>query len=153
MATGPCRVSLSRIFQVRVAKNTRQASFCSKNALLPTISYNYVYEIIIRLRVTRCAGTHRRYSLPAHPKVAFEVRPNGCVLSWGGVQYCTDSIGQQAQAQARSRRHHKTSGAPRMRRGDFDQTDRTYGRTRRRTPHVRMQAMPRATSIHRRSRE
>jgi hypothetical protein len=47
----------------------------------------------------------------------------------------------------------RTGTMPRMRRGDFDQTDRTYGRTRPRTPHVRMQAMPRATSIHRRSRE
>jgi hypothetical protein len=49
--------------------------------------------------------------------------------------------------------HGRTGTMPRVRRGDFDQTGRTYGRTRRRTPHVRMQAMPRATSIHRRSRE
>jgi hypothetical protein len=44
--------------------------------------------------------------------------------------------------------HGRTGTVPRMRRGDVDQTDRTYERTRRRTPHVRMQAMPRATSIH-----
>jgi hypothetical protein len=40
-----------------------------------------------------------------------------------------------------------------MRRGDFDQTDRAYGRTRRRTSHIRMQSMPRAASIHRVSRK
>ena len=49
--------------------------------------------------------------------------------------------------------HGRTGTMPHMRRGDFDQTDRTYECSRRRTPHVRMQAMPRATSIYRRSRE
>jgi hypothetical protein len=49
--------------------------------------------------------------------------------------------------------HGRPRTMPRMRRGDFDQTDRAYGRTRRRTSHVRMQSMPRAASIHRLSRE
>jgi hypothetical protein len=49
--------------------------------------------------------------------------------------------------------HGRTGTMPRMRRGDFDPTDRAYERARRRAPHVRVQAMPRATSIHRRSRE
>ena len=49
--------------------------------------------------------------------------------------------------------HRRTGTMPRMRRGDFDQTDCTHERPTRRTPHVRMQSMPRATSIHRRSRE
>jgi hypothetical protein len=97
-------------------------------------------------------------------------------LDWGSGQYCTDSIRQPAQAQSkphlyfpRRRRgfqrertqhacppigpHGRPRTMPRMRRGDFDQTDRAYGRTRRRTSHVRMQSMPRAASIHRLSRE
>jgi hypothetical protein len=49
--------------------------------------------------------------------------------------------------------HGRTGIMPCMRRGDFDQADRTYEHTRRRTPHVRMPSMPRATSIHRRSGE
>jgi hypothetical protein len=49
--------------------------------------------------------------------------------------------------------HGRPGTMPRMRRGDFDQTDRAYGRTRPRTPHVRMQRMPRAASIHRLSRK
>jgi hypothetical protein len=43
------------------------------------------------------------------PKVALEVRLTDRILSWGSGQYYTDSIGQRAQAQARSRRRHKTS--------------------------------------------
>ena len=97
-------------------------------------------------------------------------------LDWGSGQYCTDSIRRPAQAQSkphlyfpRRRRgfqrertqhacppigpHGRPRTMPRMRRGDFDQTDRAYGRTRRRTSHVRMQSMPRAASIHRLSRE
>jgi hypothetical protein len=117
---------------------------------------------------------------------ALEARLDGRVLSWGGGQYCTDSIGQRAQApvdrgaiircpephlycpkemQSVPERedtqracspigpHGRTGTMPRMRRGDFDPTDRAYERARRRAPHVRVQAMPRATSIHRRSRE
>jgi hypothetical protein len=62
--------------------------------------------------------------------------------------------GERTQRACPSSGPHGRSGTmPRMRRGDFDQTDRTYGRTRHRTPHVRMQAMPRATSVHRRSCE
>ena len=124
--------------------------------------------------------------MSAHPKIAFEARLDGRALSWGSGQYCTDSVGQRAQARARSTCHHKTSEPalvlckedaaafqseriqracppigphgrtgtmPHMRRGDFDQTGHTYECFRCRTPHVRMQAMPRATSIHRRSRE
>jgi hypothetical protein len=138
-------------------------------------------------KTVKVAVAHARQAevLARTPKIALEARLNGRVLSWGSGQYCTDSIGQRAQAEARSRRRHKTSEPhlyfprrrrafqseriqracppigphgrtgtmPRMRRGDFDQTDRAYERTRRRTPHVRMQAMPRATGIHRRSRE
>ena len=47
----------------------------------------------------------------------------------------------------------RTGTLPRMRRGDLDQTDRAYERTRHRTPHVRVQAMSRATSVHCRLRE
>jgi hypothetical protein len=143
------------------------------------------------LRVARrsCTvpGAHARQAemLARAPKNSMRSPAQRRALSWGSGQYYTDSIGQRAQARARSRRHHKTSEPhlyfprrrrafqsermqracppigplgrtgtmPRMRRGDLDQTGRTYERTRRRTPHVRMQAMPRATSIHRRSRE
>jgi hypothetical protein len=87
------------------------------------------------------AGVRSRRHKASEPHLYFPRRRRA--LQSERIQRACPSIGPPG----------RSGTMPGVRRGDFDQTDPTYERTTRRTPHIRMQAMPRATGIHRRSCE
>jgi hypothetical protein len=94
--------------------------------LIVQVYFRWLYAdpLLFELRVRDATCSRDGKSNPealtaAHRALAFGTRvcgrnrrnpaPTVELFSWGSGQYCTDSVGQRAQARARSRCHHKTS--------------------------------------------
>jgi hypothetical protein len=137
------RIPVARVQDVRSYEKAQGRAALEAPAQRPGLKVGEVFHIAQTRSVNgpQAAARSRRHHKTSEPHLYFPRRRRA--LQSERIQRACPQIGPLG----------RSSTMPRMRRGDFDQTDRTFERTRRRTPHVRMQAMPRATGIHRRSCE